>query len=172
MSDEAHVEGQEEGIFAEIKAEIRDLPPQVRERIWQLLIDHADTRDEPEGDLALLYARVSVRHERRGHGSRYWRLCVESGSRAEGNHKRERRYIGTVGGAEMMHVVCHLRRHYFTGLAEPFGLGVCSTHRQLFQRTKALLQWELRHVYDRDGRRNPDALALSLGYAPETDDDA
>ena len=40
-------------VFASIKAEIRDLPRQVQERIWQIIIDHADARDEPEGDLAL-----------------------------------------------------------------------------------------------------------------------
>ena len=65
----------------------------------------------------------------------------------------------------MRKVLRMLRRHYFTILGEPFGLGECDSHRELLRRTKAQLRWELRHVYDRTGRRNPDALALLVGYA-------
>ena len=80
----------------------RNLPPQTRQRLNRILIEHV---------AAILTGRASVVRERRGNGYPFFRLYIESGSGHA--RRRQRVYVGSQGGPELRAAIKELRRVFW-----------------------------------------------------------
>ena len=123
---------------------LRHLPPQQQDRLCQILYDFRPRLTGHRWDL--MNDRACIRRERRGDGSRYWRLYLERGTRYAGNLRRKRVYIGRRGGPALSRAILYLREVYFTTLADACGLTPCRSKRELLRKIRQAIEWDVRHL--------------------------